>query len=87
MDASLDEGPPRERRQYFPPRGDVVHVSPVGQSAFALQSWKSPAAHDGWHVAEAEPPPPPRPPNVKQHTSPFEQLAEFVHESAAPPWH
>jgi hypothetical protein len=38
-DASLDEEPPRERRQYFPPRGDVVHVSPVGQSALALQSW------------------------------------------------
>jgi hypothetical protein len=24
---------------------------------------------------------------VKQHTSPFEQFAEFVHERAAPPWH
>jgi hypothetical protein len=24
---------------------------------------------------------------VKQHTSPFEQLSEVVHERAAPPWH
>jgi hypothetical protein len=35
VDAS---GPPGVRWQYLPPRGDVVHVSPVGQSAFALQS-------------------------------------------------
>jgi hypothetical protein len=35
-------------------------------------------------VAEADPP---RPPRVKQHTPPFEQLAELVHERAAPPWH
>jgi hypothetical protein len=26
-------------------------------------------------------------PNVKQHTSPFEQFAEFKHERAAPPRH
>jgi hypothetical protein len=32
-------GPPRGPWQYLPPRGDVAHVSPVGQSAFALQSW------------------------------------------------
>jgi hypothetical protein len=49
--------------------------------------------HDDSHVADAVPPPPrrppskPPPPNVKQHTSPFEQLAELVHERAAPPMH
>jgi hypothetical protein len=56
-------------------------MSPAGQSALLAQSWNSPGGHDAWHVAEGWPP---RPPNVKQHTSPFEQLAESVHESAAP---
>ena len=30
--------PPRVRWQYLPPRGDAVHVSPIGHSAFELQS-------------------------------------------------
>jgi hypothetical protein len=29
----------------------------------------------------------PRPPNVKQHTSPLAQFAALVQERAAPPWH
>jgi hypothetical protein len=27
------------------------------------------------------------PPIAKQQTSPFEQFAELVHDSDAPPWH
>ncbi len=31
--------PPRVARQYLPPRGEVAHVSPAGQSVLEAQSW------------------------------------------------